>query len=94
MAPATVEGAVAPAMPAESSSTGMPPLMQASITSQDSVANFIGGTTKQFELLMNGRSRHLFSPPAIMCSISNAGATIEASENEMPTCLVVPEMQE
>ena len=63
------------AWPAESSNTGMPYLMHSSMTSQDSVANFIGGTTKQFELLMNGRSRHLSSPPAIIWSISNAGAT-------------------
>ena len=54
-----VLGAVAPAMPADSSSTGMPPRMQASITSQASVANFIGGTTKQFELLRKGRARQL-----------------------------------
>ncbi len=53
----------------------MPPRMQASITLQLSVANFIGGTTKQLELETNGRARHLSSPPAIMCSNSKAGGT-------------------
>ena len=60
-----VEGAVAPAMPADNRSTGIPPRIQASITSQLSVANFMGGTTKQFEFDTNGRSRYLASPPAI-----------------------------
>ena len=68
----------------------MPALMHSSITWQDSVANFIGGTTKQLELDINGRSRHLSSPPAIMCSISIAGATNSGSEKDMPMCLVVP----
>jgi len=31
---------------------------------QDSSANFIGGTTKQLELLTNGRARQAASPPA------------------------------
>ena len=33
------------------------------------MANFMGGTTKQLEFDTKGRSRHLSSPPAIMCSI-------------------------
>ena len=36
---------------------------------QASVANFIGGTTWQFDWLTKGRSRHAFSPPAMACSI-------------------------
>ena len=42
---------------------------------QASVANFIGGTTKQLELDTKGRSRHLSSPPAIRCNISMASLT-------------------
>ncbi len=39
------------------------------------MANFIGGTTKQFEFDTKGRARHAASPPAIMCSISTASGT-------------------
>ena len=67
--------------------------MQASIVMQLSSANFIGGTTKQLELEMNGRSRHLSSPPAIRWIISKQGATCEGSEKDVPTCFVVPEQQ-
>ena len=87
-----VEGAVAPAIPAESSKTGIPCRIHCSMTSQLSVANFIGGTTKQLELETKGRSRHLSSPPAIICNISMAGATKPGSEKETPICLVVPEV--
>ena len=72
IAPAIGAGAVAPACPAESSRTGIPPRTHASMTWQLSVANFIGGTTKQFELEMNGRLRKPASPPAISWIISNA----------------------
>ena len=93
MAPATGAGAVAPAMPAERSSTGMPPLMQASMTSQLSVANFIGGTTKQLEFDTKGRARQASSPPATMCRSSRMSGTKAGSKIEVPTCLVVPETQ-
>ena len=82
---------MAPACPADSSSIGMPARTQASIVMQLSSANFIGGTTKQFELDTNGRARQAASPPATMCSISNPGSTLIGSENEVPTCLVVPD---
>jgi hypothetical protein len=59
-------GAVAPACPADRSRIGMPARMQASIVMQLSVANFIGGTTKQFEFDTKGISRHAASPPATM----------------------------
>jgi hypothetical protein len=52
-------------MPADKSKIGMPPRMQVSIDSQLSVANFIGGTTKQFDIETKGRARYLASPPAI-----------------------------
>ena len=58
-------GAVAPAWPADSSRIGMPPSTQASSTPQASSANFIGGTTKQFEFETKGRARKFSSPPAI-----------------------------
>ena len=93
MASAIGAGAVAPACPADRSSTGIPPRMQASIVTQLSSANFIGGTTKQLELEMKGRSRHFASPPASRWIISKHGATCEGSENEVPTCFVVPEQQ-
>ena len=85
-----VAGAVAPACPAESSSTGIPPAMHASITTQLSVANFIGGTTKQFEFDTKGRARQASSPPARRCSSSRPPGTEEASVKLVPTCLVVP----
>ncbi len=93
IAPAIEAGAVAPAWPAESSSTGMPPRMQCSIVVQASVANFIGGTTKQFEFETKGRARHAASPPASMCSISKLGATCAGSEKLVPTCFDVPRTQ-
>ena len=43
----------------------MPPAIHASITTQLSVANFIGGTTKQLVLDTNGRARHAASDPAM-----------------------------
>ena len=64
MAPASEAGAVAPAWPAESSSTGMPPRTATSRQRQASAANFIGGTTKQLDWLTKGRSRHCSSLPA------------------------------
>ncbi len=91
IAPAIVDGAVAPAIPADKSKTGMPPRIQFSITSQDSVANFIGGTTKQLEFDTNGRSRYAASLPAISYSISKAPATKSGSVKLVPICLVVPE---
>ena len=90
IAPAIGAGAVAPAWPALRSKIGIPPSIHFSITWQLSVANFIGGTTKQFELETNGRSRHLFSPPAIICNISNASSTKPGSVKEVPTCFCVP----
>src|ERR1700732_1344361 len=54
-----------------------------------SVANFIGGTTKQFDWLTKGRSRHLSSPPAIACSISSERVTCTGLTQLEPTCLVV-----
>ena len=51
---------------ADNSNTGMPARIADSMASQLSVANFIGGTTKQFELEINGLARNLSSPPAIM----------------------------
>ena len=83
-------GAVAPAWPALNNKIGIPASIQASMTWQLSVANFIGGTTKQFELDTNGRSRQDCSPPAIKCNISMASGTKEGSVNEVPTCFFVP----
>ena len=93
MPPAMVEGVVAPAMPADSRSTGIPPRMHISMVSQLSVANFIGGTTKQLELHTKGRSRHLSSPPAIIWRSSKDFATWDGSEKDVPTCFVVPAQQ-
>ena len=56
---------------------------------QASVANFIGGTTKQLDWLTNGRSRHFASPPAIACSISSEAFTLRGLTQLVPTCLVV-----
>src|SRR5258708_33744131 len=53
----------------------MPPRTATSRQRQASAANFIGGTTKQFDWLTNGRSRHCRSPPAIRCSISSEAVT-------------------
>ena len=64
-APAMAAGAVAPACPADSNSTGMPARTAASITWQDSVAKRSGGTTKQLLFDTNGLARHLSSPPAM-----------------------------
>ena len=67
----------------------MPPVTASSRQRQASTANFMGGTTKQFDWLTNGRSRHCFSPPAIMCSISNEASRCFGSTQLEPTCLVV-----
>ena len=90
-APASAAGAVAPAWPAESNSTGMPPRTATSRHLHASVANFMGGTTKQFDWLTNGRSRHCCSPPAIRCSISSEASTCSGCTQLLPTCLVVDE---
>ena len=71
----------------------MPARMQVSIAVQLSSANFIGGTTKQFEFDTNGRARQAASPPANRCSISMPGATCDGSLNDVPTCFVVPAQQ-
>jgi hypothetical protein len=60
-----------------------------SMQRQASVANFMGGTTKQFDWLTNGRSRHCCSPPAIACSISSDAVTCSGCTQLLPTCLVV-----
>ena len=49
--------------------------MHSSITKQLSVANFKGGTTKQFEFDIKGFSSHEFLPPANICTISIIGLT-------------------
>ncbi len=81
---------MAPAWPADSSSTGMPPSTATRRHSSDSSANFIGGTTKQLDWLTNGRARHCSSPPAMTCSISRVFSTWRASLQLAPTCLDVP----
>ena len=86
-------GAVAPACPALSRSIGIPARMHFSIVMQLSSANFIGGTTKQLELLTKGRARQACSPPATVCSRSKQPSTWDGSLNEVPTCLVVPDRQ-
>jgi hypothetical protein len=86
-------GAVAPAWPADSSSTGIPARTQCSIVMQLSSANFMGGTTKQFEFDTKGRSRHAASPPATVWISSMQPATWSGSEKEVPTCFVVPARQ-
>jgi hypothetical protein len=91
MAEAMGAGAVAPACPADRSRIGMPARMQASIVRQLSVANFIGGTTKQLDSDTKGISRHAASPPATMWISSIPGGTTAAgSEKDVPTCFVVP----
>ncbi len=67
--------------------------MQASITWQLSVANFIGGTTKQLEFEMKGRARHSSSPPASMWIISKTAGMCAGSVKLVPICLVVPRTQ-
>ena len=71
----------------------MPSRTQCSIVRQLSVANFIGGTTKQFEFDTNGRARQACSDPATMCSSSKHSATQEGSEKAVPTCLTVPAIE-
>jgi hypothetical protein len=93
MADAMGAGAVAPACPADRSRIGMPARMQASIVMQLSVANFIGGTTKQLDSDTKGISRHAASPPATMWIISMPGSTDTGSEKDVPTCFVVPARQ-
>ena len=90
MAVAIGAGAVAPACPADSSNTGIPARIQASIARQLSSANFIGGTTKQLELLTKGCARHAASDPATMCSSSMQPGTDSGSAKDVPICLVVP----
>jgi hypothetical protein len=68
----------------------MPARMQASIVRQLSVANFIGGTTKQLDSDTKGISRHAASPPATMWISLHAGSTAAGSEKDVPTCFVVP----
>ena len=92
MVPASAAGAVAPACPADSSSTGMPPRTASSRQWQASTANFSGGTTKQFDWLTNGRARHLSSPPATACSMWKEASRCSAATQLEPTCLVVPMM--
>ena len=93
MAPAIGAGAVAPAWPADNKSTGIPPRMHASMTWQASVANFIGGTTKQFVFEMKGRA-----PPVVLAArqrmdqIEHPGMC-DGSTNEVPMCFVVPRTQ-
>jgi hypothetical protein len=90
MAEAMGAGAVAPACPADNSRIGMPARMQASIVRQLSVANFIGGTTKQFDIGDEGRARQAASPPATMWIISISLRNADGSEKDVPTCFVVP----
>ena len=71
----------------------MPARMQCSIAMQLSSANFIGGTTKQFEFDTKGRARHACSPPATRWIRSMQPATCDGSENDVPTCFVVPARQ-
>ena len=92
IAPAMVEGAVAPAIPAESNNTGMPPRIHASITSHASVANFIGGTTKQLLFDMNGRSRNASSPPAMSYISSKIPGIKDGSVKLDPMCFEVPDV--
>ena len=69
----------------------MPPSTATSRHRQASVANFIGGTTKQLDWLTNGRSRHFASLPAILCSISKEAFRCSGWTQLEPTCLVVLE---
>ncbi len=93
MVVASGAGAVAPACPAERSRTGIPARTQCSIVMQLSSANFIGGTTKQFEFDTKGRARHASSPPATKWMRSMHPAKWAGSENDVPTCFVVPDRQ-
>lgn len=68
----------------------MPARTHASMVMQLSDANFIGGTTKQFEFETKGRARHASSPPAIMCRSSKQPGAWDGSEMLVPTCFVVP----
>ena len=91
--PARHGGAVAPACPAESSNTGIPPSTATRRHSRASSANFIGGTTKQFDWLTKGRARQASSPPATICNNLSVFSRCCASVQALPTCLVVPMMQ-
>ena len=71
----------------------MPPAITVSITRQDSVANFNGGTTKQLEFETNGRARHAASDPATIWSMSSPICARSGEVKEVPTCLVVPETE-
>ncbi|NCZ90101.1 MAG: hypothetical protein EBY93_04110 [Actinobacteria bacterium] len=89
-APAIAAGAVAPAWPAERSSTGMPASTATSRHLHASLANLSGGTTKQFDCDTKGRARHLSSPPAISCNIFSDSMRWSGCTHDVPTCLVVP----
>jgi hypothetical protein len=71
----------------------MPPHTPASRQAQASSANFMGGTTKQLDMLTKGRARHLSSPPAISCSMASASSTCSGITKLVPTCLAVPETE-
>ena len=68
----------------------MPPATATSRQRQASSANFIGGTTKQFDCDTNGRARHFSSDPATACRIAKASSTCSGITIEVPTCFVVP----
>ena len=67
--------------------------MAASITWHDSVANFIGGTTKQLEFEKNGLARHWSSPPASAWTMSMQPGMFSGPTKDVPMCLVVPRAQ-
>ena len=60
---------------------------------QASSAKLSGGTTKHDDMLTKGRSRHCFSPPAIMCSISIDSSKWAGSTQLDPTCFEVAATQ-
>ncbi len=71
----------------------MPARTATSRQRQASVANLSGGTTKQQDMLKNGRARQRSSPPAIRCSIATASSTCSGCTKLVPTCLEVPARQ-
>ncbi len=90
MAPASEAGAVAPAWPADSSSTGMPPRTATSRQRQASVANFIGGTTKQLDWLTKGRCAPFLLAAGDHMQHLQRGLALLGCTQLVPTCLVVP----
>ena len=88
-----VAGAVAPACPAASNKTGIPPRTPASKQALASSANFKGGTTKQHDILTKGRSRQAVSLPEIKCNICIDSLTVSGKEKLVPTCFCVPEIE-